>query len=222
MAFEGPVQNNCCMHLWNSRNDPDFCDVTFVVGKEETEFNAHSAIVASCSPVLKNLLFWCGKKDESKETNPHVKLQQDDPIAFETMLLKCVKFSKRDETVLSEYCDSYLTQNISVSNVCVLFDEAVKSKMCACILTVQTLLEQSALARSTQTIVNSNDFCNMSLEAMQIFLQMDFLQISEENLWDAVLRWVDNQFECQSNDDDGNVSSHCIERLPRHDHCSCV
>eukprot|EP01083_Nonionella_stella_P167433 562734_1 len=161
MAFEGPVQNNCCMHLWNSRNDPDFCDVTFVVGKEETEFNAHSAIVASCSPVLKNLLFWCGKKDESKETNPHVKLQHDDPIAFEAMLkfaycvdpvlqpnnvIKVRKIAekyeiKRDETVLSEYCDSYLTQNISVSNVCVLFDEAVKSQMHACIQTIKTLME---------------------------------------------------------------------------------
>eukprot|EP01083_Nonionella_stella_P073030 197181_1 len=226
MAFEGPVQNNCCMHLWNSRNDPDFCDVTFVVGKEETEFDANKTIVASCSPVLKNLLFWCFEKDESKEPNQQVKLQQSDPIAFEAMLkfaycinpglqpnnvIKVRKMAQkygitRNETVLSKLCDEYVTQNISVSNCCLLFDEAVKSKMSTCIQTVQKLMEQNQLAGNAHAIVFSKGFCHMSLEAMQLFLQLDCLQMSEEKLWEAVLRWVAYQARSQLNDDNASLN----------------
>eukprot|EP01083_Nonionella_stella_P073032 197183_1 len=222
MAFTGADQNHCCMHLWDSRNDPDFCDVTFVVGKEGTEFNANKAIVASCSPVLKNLLFWCETKEESKESNQQIQLKQDDPVAFEAILrfaycinpyllpenvIKVRKIAekyeiKRNKIELSKYCDEYVMQNISVDNVCVLFDEAVKSQMHACIQTIKTLMENKRLSKNTQTIINSNEFCQMSLETMQLFLELDCLRISEENLWDAVLRWVTHQTGSEPNDDE--------------------
>eukprot|EP01084_Bolivina_argentea_P265925 450895_1 len=202
MTFHGAVQINRCKKLWDSRNDPEFHDVTFVVGEEQKEFNASKIIIASCSEVIKNTLYWCDEKSDSEQT---VTLRQDDPAAFEAMLkfaycndpklnlcnvIKVRKISEKYQIEsLSKLCDKYVSDNINASNFCKLFDEAVKSKMGACIDKIQDFMKQR-LYNDTQSIINSQYFDLMSLESTKLFLQWDCLIIGEEQLWDAVLKWV--------------------------------
>ena len=204
MTFQGSVQTKCGEILWNSRKD-NTCDISFIVGKQRKKIKAHKAFLAAFSPVFKQMLFEC---DIKNKLNQDIRLKDDDPDAFESMLkftyccdpqlnqTNVIKVRKIAQKYIIEplykLCDEYLLKIVTYSNVCTLLNEASECKIDSCIDIIRKCMTQR-FKNYTSTIINSPQFLKMRLSAMKELLQWNCLQVTEDALFTAVLKWADAQ-----------------------------
>ena len=145
-SFEKSFLKELCSNLLRSRNQPEFCDVTFVVGDDQKEFLANRMLLSMVSDVFKAMFY--GRMRES-ELNCTVNITDVEPYAFEAMLdfiyfndpnvdadniVAVSKIADKYQiSLLTELCHRYLPKCVNQGNFCKILNEAVKNKLTKCI-----------------------------------------------------------------------------------------
>ena len=217
------------LNLLNTMYDEDLCDVTFIIGKERTQFQANRVFLASISPVFKAMLY--GKMLESKQ-NSEIEIVDVEATAFEQILRYsycnnphltpkniiairtiCEKYQI---SLISDICDGYFKNCIKKDNVCLLLSQSIEAKL-ECYVTIiqQKLMEISGIGSHANEIIKSSAFLELTLNAMIIFLQSDALHVQEEDLWEAVQKWAHYQSSDKTTEDSEQKNQeHEIDLVP--------
>ena len=202
MSYDQTFQKKQRDELANAMKDPQFCDVTFVIGPQSIKFETNRTFLAICSPVFKAMLF--GSMSESKPKSEII-IKDIDAKAFNCVL----KHSYRNDpelspsnvaavrriadkysiSLLAEHCDAYFQTVMSSKTLCTLLSSAIKWKLEDWIQECGRFLS----SWSAYDILESDGFLNMSFEALQTLLESDDLSANETSIWDAVLRWIDHR-----------------------------
>lgn len=192
-------------NIANLMNQEALCDVTFLIGPDETRFRANKIFLASVSAVFKAMLY--GSMSEGRR-NSTVSIPDIDVIGFKGVLDFAYCKNPRitiDNVVsisnvaqkyqiftLSRVCAKYFRTYINQQSFCALLNDAANLHLTALIGSCRAAIKES-LGYYAKEIVDSKSFLKMELPAMKVFLQMDDLHIEEEELWDVVLKWVKHQ-----------------------------
>ena len=203
MATASEIKSLQCSNIATVLRQDALCDVTFVIGSSETRFQANRVFLAVISDVLKVMLYGAMKEGQS---NSVIRIPDIDVTGFEAVLafahcrtpqitienVVSINHICRNYqiTSLSPICDRFFESFISKETVCSLLNDSVRYKVDEYVDKCKDAV-QNKLCRDAREIVTTDGFKSMELEAMKIFLQFDELNITEENLWDAVLEWKD-------------------------------
>eukprot|EP01083_Nonionella_stella_P098290 276367_1 len=188
------------LQLFQTTNDQRFCDVTFVIGASKRQYPVNRMIMASLSTVFKAMLY--GNMKES-QPNAQVVIVDVSPNAFESVLkfaycndprltaqnvIGVMKMcDKYQITALTNLCRVYLDNCANHNNICVLLNDLTKHQFKSGVLQV------GRIGQHAGTIVQSQAFREMTLNAMKEFLSWDSLCIKESVLWDVVVKWAEYQ-----------------------------
>ena len=206
MAYTVFDQTQQRTNLLNLFNDDESCDVTFIVGKDRKEIKVHRVLLASVSPVFKAMLF--GNMKES-EPGAEVEIVDIDASAFESV----IKYAYCNDPVLTadnfmpilyicdkyqissmkRMCDRHFDELLTSQNICTLLDQLISFNLSSWIKKIETLLSKKRRNLKASEILESSGFRSMSAKAMVIFLQSDGLNIKEEDLWEAVVKWAEHK-----------------------------
>jgi len=206
MEYSTEIKSLQRENLLNILKQKEFADVTFIIGRNKTEFPLNRIFLASVSPVFKAMLY--GHMRESK-SNSDVIIEDIDASAFQSVIhysygndpqinasnVLSVRYicDKYQITELSEICENYFTQCLKSENLCYLLNGAVNlpSKSNKFVKICQNSIK--LFANSADKIIKSKGFLHLNPNAMKLFLQCDDLNVTEEQLWDAVVKWADYQ-----------------------------
>ena len=185
-------------------------NVTFVVGPEEMEFRSNRMLLTAISDVFKAMLF--GPMQESSN-DAVIKIDDVSASGFQSVLhyahcadpqitvtnVVAVKSvcRKYQITTLSSLCDQYFDSCIGIQTVCKLLNEAITQRLDeyvqVCLCKLRTTIADRSPEEQALGIVQSAGFMELRVDSMSILLQSDYLNIKEEKLWDAVLKWAARQ-----------------------------
>eukprot|EP01084_Bolivina_argentea_P305622 527993_1 len=190
----------------NMLKEKRYTDVRFIVGKTKTQFNANRAFLAAISPVWDKCLF--GQMKES-EVNADVIIEDIDPDAFQCILnfaynndpkispanVLLVRFicDKYQIKALLDLCDTYFISCLELNNICLFLNQAMQLKSDILIKHCMKYIEKNV--KESGVIIRSDEFLTLSLNAMQFLLKCDYLMITEDEIWEYVLKWADYQSE---------------------------
>ena len=185
----------------------EYADVTFVVGKEEREFEINRIFLAMVSPVFKAMLF--GKMKES-EPNSEVFIKHIEPKIFECIInfaycnnphvttsnvLPLIRACDEYQiSALSDLCREFFRKclNDNPSCFCTYISQAIELKLTECTTECIDFLKQAKKSQ-IEEVIHSAGFREMDLKKMRLILELDMSNCEEETLWDAVLEWADYQ-----------------------------
>eukprot|EP01083_Nonionella_stella_P305302 1064478_1 len=185
-----------------------YSDATFIIGENQTQFNVNRVFLAAISPVFHAMLY--GEMQESKP-NSEVAIKDIDHVAFQCILnfaynndpkitpqnvLSVIHIcDKYQISLLRPLCDQYFSTCLNTTNLCALLNDAVQLKSDDTIQKCMACLQKNC--NESMTIIKSDAFLQLSLNAMKLFLQSDHLQITEDELWKYVIKWV--EYQCKHN-----------------------
>uniref|UniRef100_A0A8D0DYP5 BTB domain containing 19 n=1 Tax=Salvator merianae TaxID=96440 RepID=A0A8D0DYP5_SALMN len=176
-------------------NNPEFSDVTFLVGKKQQKVFAHRCLLSSRCQALRVML------SQPQEIEAPLVLRHVQPEVF----LAVIEYIYTNSVTLNnlialevltssmEYglgdlrklCIEFIKDTLSVEQVCEAFQAAVAYELVD--------LQRHCLAfieNSTQEVVQTRGFLELSELAMQAILQSDRLAIDEVKLIGAVREWA--------------------------------
>ena len=199
MEYSVQIKEKQRLNIVKTMRDDKYNDVTFIIGENQTEFRTNRLLLAFISDVFGAMLF--GPMQEGKAESV-ITIYDVDDIGFKSVLnfatsddpkvtienVVSVKniCRKYDISDLAVECDEYFESCINAKTICILLDQSIKYKLDDY---VQKCMEKLKVI----DIVNSDGFTGMQPEAMCTLLQCDHLKAKEEDLWEAVLKWADNQ-----------------------------
>eukprot|EP01084_Bolivina_argentea_P266494 452019_1 len=161
-----PMQSELFANLLNNEKHTDVC---FIIGKDKKEFKLHRICLAAISPVWEAMLF--GQMKES-EPNAQVSIPDIHPDGFQSVVNFAYnndpKLTSENVLLIQQICDKY----------------QIKSLLSIC---------NAYILKNTVAICKSDVFLNLSIDSMQLFLKSDNLNITEEKLWEFVLKWAEHQ-----------------------------
>lgn len=208
MATASEIKTLQCNNIATVLSQDTLCDVTFVIGSSETRFRANRVFLAVISDVFKAMLYGAMKEGQS---NSVITIPDIDANGFEAVLAfahcKHPQITENNVVSIKNICRKYQITSLSPvcnsrfqsllnkhngNTFCSLLNDSVHYKVDKYVDLCQAAM-QSRLGRNAESIVKSKGFKSMGIEAMIIFLQYDVLDITEEKLWDALLKWKDHQ-----------------------------
>ena len=185
-------------------NNLEFSDISLTCEGSMKQFHAHKYVLATSSVVFKAMFY-----GDLAEKNSLVHLTDTDDKSLEEFL----RFLYTDECELTAdnvVSVMYLAKKYivpSLSGKCV---DSLRSFMTAenamSILEAATKFDEKELVKNcleliesnTRKAIASNDFDNISQTTLATLLKLDNMDVSEVELFRAVLRWSDSQ--CSKND----------------------
>ena len=186
----------------NTLNNETFCDVTFLIGPNQTEFRANRMLLAAISEAFKAMLYGSMKEGQPNSivSIPDIDVKgfkgvldfaycKDPSITVENVVSISNVAQKYQISTLSPICAKYFSTFIDKTSICSLINDAANLHLTHLIETCAKAMQES-LGYHAKEITESEAFLKMGLPAMKVFLQMDYLQIKEEELWEAVLKWA--------------------------------
>ena len=207
--YSSSTRKNQCDALWNLYKDGTMSDVTFIIGSEQKEFKANKAFLAAHSSVFKAMLF--GQMMES-QLNSEIEIIDIEPKAFESVLKYCycndpelssnnvvsIKqiADKYQIDGLSKLCDRVFGECLNQNNFCKLLKDSMNFKMDGYIKQCMDSLNQM-LGKYAKEFVKTPGFMKLDLNSMKSILQCDNLLIGEEDLFEAVMKWVQHQLDAK-------------------------
>ncbi|XP_044297783.1 BTB/POZ domain-containing protein 19 [Varanus komodoensis] len=177
-------------------NNPQFSDVTFLVGREQKEVFAHRCLLSSRCQAFHAMLSQPQKAPQAPLILSHVQpevflavleylysnsVTLNNLIALE-VLTSSVEYGLDD---LSRLCAEFIKNTLNVEQACEAFQAAVAYR--------QVDLQVHCLAfieNHTQEVVQTHGFLELSELAMQAILQSNGLAIDEVKLIHAVREWA--------------------------------
>ena len=174
-------------------------DVSFTCGGSSRIFHAHKYVLATSSAVFFAMFYGNLAQKESP-----IRLQDTDDEGFTEFL----RFLYTDDckisaenaigvmylakkyliSSLTEKCCSVLEASIKPGNVFTVLEQAMQFD--------EKKLEEKCwdiVSKETQECLNSEAFCNVELRTLNTLLKKRPLQITELDLFQAVLKWVDRE-----------------------------
>ncbi|XP_008107744.2 BTB/POZ domain-containing protein 19 [Anolis carolinensis] len=176
-------------------NNPQFSDVTFLVGREQQEVFAHRCLLSSRCQAFHSML------SQSQEVRAPLILRQVQPKVFlaviEYLYTNAVSLNNLIAlevlTASMEYglddlrriCVEFIKDTLNVEQVCEAFQAAVAYELIDLQKYCLTFIENC-----TQEVVQTRGFLELSEPAMQIILRSNCLAIDELKLIYAVREWA--------------------------------
>ncbi|XP_039205557.1 BTB/POZ domain-containing protein 19 isoform X2 [Crotalus tigris] len=176
-------------------NNPQFSDVTFLVGKEKQKVFAHRCLLSTRCQVLHAML------SQPHETQVPLMLNHIQPEVFLTVieylytngvtlnnltalevLTSSIEYGLND---LRKLCIEFIKDTLKVNQAGDAFQAAVAYGL----LDLQTYC-LAFIEKYTQEVIQTRGFLELSEQAMQIILQSDNLAIDEMKLIHAVREWA--------------------------------
>ncbi|XP_013917388.1 PREDICTED: BTB/POZ domain-containing protein 19 isoform X2 [Thamnophis sirtalis] len=176
-------------------NNPQFSDVTFLVGKEKQKVFAHRCLLSTRCQVLHAML------SQPNDTQVPLILNHMQPEVFLTVieylytngvtlnnltvlevLTSSIEYGLND---LRKLCIEFIKDTLNVNQACEAFQAAVAYGL----LDLQTYC-LAFIENYTQEVTQTRGFLELSEQAMQIILQSDCLAIDEMKLIHAVREWA--------------------------------
>ena len=193
-------------NIGNLKYQQEFNDITFIVGENEKEFKANRMLFASISPAFRAMLY--GNMKESAP-NATIKIPDIESNGFECVLnyvycadpkldhhnIISVKLiaDKYQIEALSTFCDEKFAEfcqkkeyYLLLLNSAVNFRIEKFVKLCTDTMRIQ-------LGESATSYFESNFIKQCSIECIKVLLQIDTMDISEEEIWVAVVKWAEYQ-----------------------------
>ncbi|XP_039205558.1 BTB/POZ domain-containing protein 19 isoform X3 [Crotalus tigris] len=153
-------------------NNPQFSDVTFLVGKEKQKVFAHRCLLSTRCQVLHAML------SQPHETQVPLMLNHIQPEVFLTVI---------------EYL---YTNGVTLNNLTALevltssIEYGLNDLRKLCIEFIKDTLKVNQAGDAFQEVIQTRGFLELSEQAMQIILQSDNLAIDEMKLIHAVREWA--------------------------------
>ena len=174
-------------------------DISFTCGESSRIFHAHKYVLATSSAVFFAMFY--GNLAQKEST---IRLEDTDDENFKEFL----RFLYTDDckinaenaigvmylakkyliSSLTEKCCSVLEASIKPGNVFTVLEQAMQFD--------EKKLEEKCwdtVSKETQKCLNSEAFCNMESRTLNTLLKKRPLQITEVDLFKAVLKWVDRE-----------------------------
>ncbi|KAK3092755.1 hypothetical protein FSP39_006909 [Pinctada imbricata] len=178
------------------------CDVTFLMGEEGHEVNAHKYVLVSRSPVFQAMLDGAmaerGKikiTDIDKDTFQvfiRYLYTDDAPLTEENVLEVLYASKKYCVDRLTKKCKEFLQFNISAYNACLLMD------------VVDELVDKDVHRYCLRTIKDNLEVClaspwfkSVGRKCVQAITRLKGVYIREEFLFEQVMKWCDAECERQ-------------------------
>ncbi|XP_058034911.1 BTB/POZ domain-containing protein 19 isoform X2 [Ahaetulla prasina] len=158
-------------------NNPQFSDVTFLVGKEKQKVFAHRCLLSTRCQVFHAML------SQPDEMQVPLILNHMQPEVFLTV----IEYLYTNGVTLSNVtlCIEFIKDTLNVNQACEAFQAAVAYGL----LDLQTYC-LAFIENHTQEVTQTRGFLELSEQAMQIILQSDCLTIDEVKLIHAVREWA--------------------------------
>eukprot|EP01083_Nonionella_stella_P106817 308608_1 len=205
-------------------NKNKFTDVTFLIGPNQVEFKANRVFLACQSPVFEAMLY--GSMQES-QPDSEIQIHDIEPDAFQVVLNYCYmqkpSLTSRNIIALAQIADKYQIKGLSlmckdyfpnilnIDNICTMLHQSVNAKLDSYVTKCENAITNK-FGKHAQEIVQTIGFASMNVAAMKIVLKLDALAITEDDLWDAVLKWKEYQISCDDDEDDLNTLSNPRKR----------
>ncbi|KAL4219027.1 hypothetical protein ACF0H5_021610 [Mactra antiquata] len=185
------------MHMLD---DGTLCDVTFHVGPNKVKIKAHKFILASRSPVF--FAMFCGPLSQREYNNIEITDIDPDimqallrfmyteysPINKETVLPLLYAAKKYNVKRLEGQCQIFLSEQISIENVCTILAHAERYDASELKYTCLKFI-----ASNVSNILLLDDFCALPREVIQQILQMDGLCVNESEVYNGCKKWAVHQ-----------------------------
>ena len=204
MDFENEIRSAQREIFSNLLKQPKHTDIELVIGENEREYNLNGILLASISDSFESMIYG---DEEEKGLDTQLVMDDIDTNAFECVL----KFAYNNDpqitgsNILSvmhicktykiqsllAICEKYFSILIDSSNFCRVFNDVVESKSDTLIVKCMQFLENNG--KNIIRILQSEEFYQLSVDTMQLFLQSDYLNIKEEKLWQFVVKWSEYQ-----------------------------
>ena len=205
MSYDDNYQAKQRENLLKILNNHLHADVTFIIGKDEIQFEANRIFLSAISPVFDAMLY--GNMQEGKQ-NANIQIPDIDQDAFKSVLnhaygndpklsnsniIEVAKICQKYEiSLLSQLCDDYFKSLLTIDNFCEFLSASIANKLRSFISLCQTQIT-TTIGKSVKDVIKTDGFIKMSLEAMKTLLASHHLNIKEEKLWEAVLSWTEYQ-----------------------------
>ncbi|XP_052784664.1 BTB/POZ domain-containing protein 6-like [Mya arenaria] len=193
-------------------DDDVLCDVTILAGTDKREMRCHRFILASRSPVFYTM--FCGSLPETGVVEiPDVEadvFQQvirylytnDIVITPESVMAIMYMANKYDIQQLTKCCQEYLEEKMSVENVCVILDQAVKFE--------EKELEKKCylfIAENSTEVFATEGFQVLSRGTLETVLakEQDNHKLKPEDIYIACAKWAKTQCLMESPSDITNA-----------------
>ena len=180
-------------------NNELMSDVSFTCGESSRVFHAHKYVLATSSAVFYAMFY--GNLAQPEST---IRIEDAEEKSFEEFLRylytdDCkitaenaigIMYLARKYLIwpLAEKCCKVLKESIKPDNVFAVLKQAVhfdeKELEVKC---------QLYISEKTKECINSETFCNIGSNTLNTLLKRDTLDITEVELFNAVLRWVDSE-----------------------------
>ncbi|KAK3581228.1 hypothetical protein CHS0354_024772 [Potamilus streckersoni] len=174
------------------------CDVTFIIGKQRQEMTVHKYVMISRSSVFHAML--CGPL---LETGP-ISIPDIEPEVFEQLLrfIYYEAFEPNGDSIfallyaakkyavmcLVDRCLKWLEEGLSPDNVCIIleqaraFDERDLRDKC-----LEFMMDNGS------SVFKHPSFRNLSFDCVEMVLKQDHIEISEEEVYEAMKDWAKNE-----------------------------
>ena len=180
-------------------NNELMSDVSFTCGESSRVFHAHKYVLATSSAVFYAMFY--GNLAQQEST---IRIEDAEEKSFEEFLRylytdRCkitaenaigVMYLAKKYLIwpLAAKCRKVLEESIKPDNVFAVLKQAVhfdeKELEVKC---------QLYISEKTKECINSETFCNIGSNTLNTLLKRDTLDITEVELFNAVLRWVDSE-----------------------------
>ena len=180
-------------------NNELMSDVSFTCGESSRIFHAHKYVLATSSAVFYAMFYGnlaqqestiCIEDAEEKSFEEFLRyLYTDDcKITAKNAIGVMYLAKKYFISPLTEKCCKVLEASIKPDNVFAVLEQAVtfdeKELEIRC---------QVYISEKTKECINSESFCSIRLHTLNALLKRDTLDITEVELFNAVLKWVDSE-----------------------------
>eukprot|EP00056_Hartaetosiga_gracilis_P017575 m.7725 g.7725 ORF g.7725 m.7725 type:complete len:286 (+) comp5867_c0_seq1:80-937(+) len=184
-------------------NNPDFSDITFVVGDEREKICAHKIVLGARCEVFRAM--FAEQKSQGKRSadkkDASLVLADLKPKVFKTLLefMYCNRCSLTQNTVvdtlaasieygldgLADCCSDYIKNYLNIDTACMAVQAAIVYDQPDLRDTCMTFIEDN-----TRAVLKSKHFVEISPETFAHILQSDHLQITEMELLNSVKEWA--------------------------------
>ena len=180
-------------------NNEMMSDVSFTCGESSRIFHAHKYVLATSSAVFYAMFYGNLAQQESTIRTDDAEeksfeeflryLYTDDcKITAENAIGVMYLAKKYLIWPLAAKCRKVLEASIKPDNVFAVLEQAVQ-----CDEKELEVKCQVYISEKTKECINSETFCNIGSHALNALLKRDTLDITEVELFDAVLKWVDSE-----------------------------
>ncbi|XP_041372674.1 BTB/POZ domain-containing protein 2-like [Gigantopelta aegis] len=182
-----------------------FCDVTFKVGREQKNVQAHRLIVSIRSGVFE-AMFYGPLAEQDEIIIPEVGhdifeqflryLYTDDVTIDGVNVMGLLYVSKKyDVKHLDEKCLKYLSSSMTSDNACVILEEAH-------VFDEQELKEKALnfILENGNAALKSSGVTDLCQECLVRIIQADELAADEQSVFEAVVAWSENACRKQNKD----------------------